>query len=91
MCAFSGDVLQGPKYLNNGANLYVREVFTDIMEHLKESLKKRAEYPHLAIRVTGTPGVGKSAFLVYVKQELVKLNKSVFVTIMCTIMETRVL
>ena len=80
MCAFSGDVLQGPQYLNNGANLYVREVFTDIMEHLKESLKKREKYPHLAIRVTGTPGVGKSAFLVYVKQELVKLNKSVFVT-----------
>ena len=50
------------------------------MEHLKEALTKLATYPQAAIRVTGTPGVGKSAFLVYVKKELVKLNKSVFVT-----------
>ena len=35
----------------------------------------------IGIRLTGTPGVGKSCFLPYVKQELLKDKRKVFVTV----------
>jgi hypothetical protein len=77
-----GDLLQGIKYLNI-SQIYIRHDYAMIMECLMRALfqmESSQTSMFMAIRITGTPGVGKSCFLPFVKNELVKLGKRVFVS-----------
>jgi hypothetical protein len=54
----------------------------ECIRHALSVVKKSRRKPSfMAIRITGTPGVGKSCFLPYVKDELLKDGERVFVSV----------
>ena len=82
-CTLIDDVLQGPSYLSR-EKIYIREAYRELVKVVKDAIcviECKQQYASVGIRVTGTPGVGRSCFLPYVKEELLKDKRKVFVTV----------
>ena len=57
--------------------IYVRKAYTEILSIIREDIAEFRRYKAFkksAIRITGTPGIGKSYFLGYVYHQLIKDN-----------------
>ena len=57
--------------------IYVRKAYTEILSIIREDIAEFRRYKAFkksAIRITGTPGMGKSYFLGYVYHQLIKDN-----------------